>query len=365
MAAAMGIRLLHKVFASLFGWVCRIQKQPAPLPVPVVVLAPTPQSPPLKWQRSNSPPINFCPAAGVTDWAEAPLDQFADVMRGGKIGLFQEPWLDDTPQDLHKSHGLNNWENVSQLPIWDFIIRNNVPVIIEVGALIAAWGPEPPDTYARRAIRNVRLLESLGVSRSQISLKFDEPFVQGLHHCVPRWSKEDVARHLLEVRQQILKALPGLKIGIVESYGIGLEMLVWVVMAAPLDFFELDTNDHEIHTTDTYIANLAVLQQTCRERNVPFGWIIWGPDDIMGNRPARPELVTPASWCDSALRLFSRMQTGVGDGRLTWPDYLTIESWSPEWNNQPRNVPMIGNISDPHTLLGVASIVRNRLRLQP
>jgi hypothetical protein len=130
-------------------------------------------------------------------------------------------------------------------------------------------------------VKAVRAVEASGGTVAYLAM--DEPFVSGRDPVCGGPALEPTADRVATYMRGVQGVLPAVKIGWIEAYpfssAAAIESALGLLTArgVPPAFFHLDVDVRGMRPDrDDFARDVTRLRAVCRDRNIPFGYIIWG-----------------------------------------------------------------------------------------
>jgi hypothetical protein len=183
-------------------------------------------------------------------------------------------------------------------------------------------------------VRAVRAVEAGGGAVTYLAM--DEPFVSGREPVCNGPALEPTADRVATYMRGVQAVFPAVKIGWIEAYpfssaaAIESALILLTERGVPPAFLHLDVDVRGLRLDrDDFTRDVGRLRAFCRDRNIPFGFVIWGYNGDS----------------DTLYAFDADRQAGLLADTFPWdamPEHLVFQSWAVSSTGQlitPSNLP--------------------------
>jgi hypothetical protein len=183
-------------------------------------------------------------------------------------------------------------------------------------------------------VRAVRAVEAGGGAVTYLAM--DEPFVSGREPVCNGPALEPTADRVATYMRGVQAVFPAVKIGWIEAYpfssaaAIESALILLTERGVPPAFLHLDVDVRGLRPDrDDFTRDVGRLRAFCRDRNIPFGFVIWGYNGDS----------------DTLYASDADRQAGLLADTFRWdamPEHLVFQSWAVSSTGQlitPSNLP--------------------------
>jgi hypothetical protein len=183
-------------------------------------------------------------------------------------------------------------------------------------------------------VRAVRAVEAGGGAVTYLAM--DEPFVSGREPVCNGPALEPTADRVATYMRGVQAVFPAVKIGWIEAYpfssaaAIESALILLTERGVPPAFLHLDVDVRGLRPDrDDFTRDVGRLRAFCRDRNIPFGFVIWGYNGDS----------------DTLYAFDADRQAGLLADTFRWdamPEHLVFQSWAVSSTGQlitPSNLP--------------------------
>lgn len=225
----------------------------------------------------------FCPGPGTLDYIrlfEHP-EEWAHVRELVSVFKFyQQHTHEGSPPIV----GPNSLEALSRAGVFRTLGQWNKKIAIESWAVKSFYCTPDASGMAvaiADSVKAVRAVESAGGRVAYLAM--DEPFAAGREAVCDGPALEPTADRVATYVRGVQATFPAVKIGLIEAYpfssAAAIESALGLLSArgVPPAFLHLDVDVRGLRPgRDDFARDVSHLRAFCRDRNLPFGVIIWG-----------------------------------------------------------------------------------------
>jgi len=225
----------------------------------------------------------FCPGPGTLDYIrlfEHP-EEWAHVRQLVSVFKFYQ-------QHTHAGGspivGPNSYEALARAGVFQTLGRWGKKIAIESWAVKEFYCTPDASGMALAVADTVKAVRAVEAAGGRVAyLAMDEPFAAGQEAVCNGPALEPTADRVGTYVRGVQREFPAVKIGLIEAYPFSSAAAIESALAllsergVPPAFLHIDVDIRGLRPgRDDFARDMSRLRALCRDRNLPFGFIIWG-----------------------------------------------------------------------------------------